>query len=138
MTATAAILSGNTSPAMSGSPFDAVDNDQSLLTIWFIATLTNTANYPAGGDVLDLSGNAFNDAVKSLGPPLDVDIKSYNSAGDSGFVYKYRPGTSSANGKIQVLTGAAAQAALTELTAGAYPAGVLADKILGRAVFIRN
>ena len=47
------------------------------------------------------------------------------------------PGTSSALGKIQMFTGAAAQSALTEFTAGAYPAGALADSILGRAVFIR-
>lgn len=137
MSATAAILSGATSQAMVGSPFDAVDNDQSLLTIWFI--VTPLGNYTAGGDTLDLSGAAFGDAVKSLGPPLDVDIKSFNSAGDSGFVYKYRPGTTSANGKFQVLTSnGASPNPLLDFPAGAYAAGILTDKILGRAVFIRN
>ena len=135
MSATAALLTATTSPAVKGTPFDSVDNTQSLIFVWFTVTLLG--NYPAGGDILDLSGTAFGDAVKALGPPLDVDLKSFASGGVSGFCYDYRPGTSSALGKIQMFTGAAAQSALTEFTAGAYPAGALADSILGRAIFIR-
>lgn len=136
MPATAALLTATTSPAITGTPFDSVDNMQSIMVVYFSVVLTGV--YPTGGDILDLSGTPFGDAVKSLGPPLDVDLKSYASGGDSGFVYKYRPGTTSANGKLQVMTtGAAAQAALVEFLTAAYTAAMLADKILGRAFFIR-
>ena len=39
------------------------------------------------------------------------------------------------NGTMQVFTGAAAQAALTEMTAGNYVANVLNDTIIGEAFF---
>lgn len=85
-----------------------------------IAIGASPGTYPTGGFTL-----ALNDPlIKSSRLPIWVDIKGVN-----GFVYVYVPGTTTANGKLKILTGAAAQSALTELSAGATPAGVSGDTI---------
>jgi hypothetical protein len=69
-----------------------------------------------------------------------VEFQSSRLSGATGsaglFIYQYAPSTTNANGTFQVFTGAAAQAALTELSAGAYPANVLNDVISGEAYFV--
>jgi hypothetical protein len=108
--------------------------------------ITASGNYPAGGDTLDLTAlfgvlsSAPGLSLPSFELPMDVDIKSWRPAGgaNSGnlFLYQFCPGTTLANGTMQVLTGAAAQTALTEFTAGAYPAGVTTDTIKAIASFV--
>lgn len=127
-----AVASLYTGPA--GSPYPGFTNDQSLLYITF--KVKPAGNYAALGDTLDLT--ALGDVVKSSYVPLSVEMKSANTAGLSGFVYGYVPGTTNANGKFQVLTSnGVSPNPLVDLGAGAYPAGVLGDTILGLAIFIR-
>ena len=105
-----------------------------------------TVNYAAGGDVLDLT-QLFNLASSAPGQniptfdlPVKVEIQSARLSGGANnanlFTYGYAPGTTLANGTMQVFTGAAAQTGLTELTAGAYPAGVLTDVIQAEVYFL--
>lgn len=101
-------------------------------------TLTPSGSYATGGDTLAWTGN---DAIKSDQIPVQVEIFSgrlTTSAQTNLFVYQYTPGTTKDNGKMQVFTGAAAQTALTELSAGAYPAGVTADVVSFHATFPKN
>jgi len=121
-----------------------VDRSQDCIRVYF--TVTPSGSYAAGGDPLDLS--LLNTALASGGPggapipsgslPIIVRLRSAalaSVAQTNMFEYNYAPGTTLANGKMQLFTGAAAQTALTEFTAGSYPAGVLADAIVGEAVF---
>lgn len=85
------------------------------------------------GDTYSTGGNTLNllqIGIKATRKPLNVIFD-----GNSGFVFDYAPGTTAADGKIKVLSGAAAQSALTELTAGAVPAGVSNDTIFFKAEF---
>lgn len=85
-----------------------------------LAIEASPATYPTGGYVVSLAKSD----IKSQRLPRKVEIQ-----GTSGYVYRFIPGTTNANGKIMVYTGAAAQSALTELSAGATPAGVSGDVI---------
>lgn len=133
MSATAKINSGT-----GISTWDGIDNTQSLILVSFQVVPSNTpANYLALGDILDLTPLVALNAPLTL-LPFWVDIKSYKAGGDSGFVYRYLPGTTLANGKFQVLTSnGAAPNPLLDLGAGAYPAGVTGDTIIGIAMFVR-
>jgi len=105
----------------------------------------NANPYVAGGDTLDLTqlfslaAGAPGQALPSFELPINVTIKSFRAALGAGYgnlyLYQFAPGTTLANGTMQVLTGAAAQTGLTELSAGNYPAGVLDDSILAVAEF---
>jgi hypothetical protein len=121
-----------------------------IFHVLFTITATNVnssgnANpYVAGGDTLDLT-QLFGLLAGSPGGVLPTfegvakcEINSFRPAPGSAnsYQYEYCPGTSLANGTMQVLTGAAAQTALTELTAGNYPAGVLNDTIQAEALFV--
>ncbi len=123
-----------------------------LFRVLFVITATNVntgANatpYVPGGETLDLT-QLFNLASSAPGMNLPtfesvakIDIKSARPAGaadNSGlFPYSFAPGTTLANGTMQVFTGAAAQSPLAELNAGNYPAGVLDDTILAEALFV--
>jgi len=136
MSATAALLQGSVlgSAFGGGSSFPGFTNDQNLLYVYFKVTAAGA--YAALGDPLDLT--ALGDVIKSPYLPLWVEIQSQKSGGLSGFVYGYVPGTTLANGKFQVLTSnGAAPNPLLDLGAGAYPAGVTGDTIIGIAAFIR-
>lgn len=111
-----------------------------LVTVTNVLTGNNATPYVSGGEVLDLT-QLF--SLASGGPgqvlptfelPVDVRIKSYRP-GASGIntaevEYVFCPGTTLANGTMQLFTGAQA-----ELVNGNYPAGVLVDVILGVAEF---
>lgn len=122
-----------------GQPI-GIDVGHKTFRIFF--TFKLTGNYATGGDALDL--NALF-ALTAGGPgaslicgslPLKVELQSVKPSGQTNlFVYQYTPGTTLANGLVQVYTGAAPQTALTELSAGAYPAGVTGDTISGEAIF---
>ena len=71
-------------------------------------------------------------------PLTPVSLESSLSPGAANlYEYHFVPGNPSnpSSGKVQILTGAAAQTGLTELTAGALPAGVTADIISGKVTF---
>lgn len=112
-----------------------IEKSAKFLHLFF--QITASGNYATGGDTLDLTalfGTAglpgYSYPTASL--PEKVEILSANPTATpqtNTFVYQYVPGTTLANGKFQVFTGAAAQTGLTELSAGAYPAGVTGDTI---------
>jgi hypothetical protein len=102
-----------------------------------LAISASPATYVTGGIPCSFAGS---DDIKSSAPPDTVDVKSQPAAGTSpsGYVYQFCPGTSQANGLLAILTGAAAQSPLTELTNGAsIPAGVSGDTIYFKAQFPR-
>jgi hypothetical protein len=118
-----------------------IQKEAKMLHIFFSVVLTNgTTNYVAGGEVLDLTqffgtGGLPGYSYPTASLPEKVILDSIKPAGSAQsaaeFIYSYAPGTTLANGKIQVFTGAAAQAGLAELSNGNYPAGVLGDVIEG-------
>ena len=109
-------------------------------------TIAVSGNYSAGGDTLDLTqlfnlaSSAPGDTLPTIDAVAKVEIQSFRAQGATGsaglYVYSYAPGTTLANGTMQVFTGAAAQSPLTELSAGAYPANVANDVIQGEAYFV--
>lgn len=119
-----------------------IDDRQKTFSIPFTMTLTGA--YVTGGFTLDLT-QLF--AAAAGGPgmslptnalPLRVTFESArpsSSPQTNLYIYNYAPGTTQANGLVQIFTGAAAQTALTELSAGALPAGVTGDTIVGEVVF---
>lgn len=111
-----------------------------------VNTGANANPYVAGGDTLDLT-QLFNLTASAPGLVLPtfeaiakLEIQSNRPQGATGsaglYVYSYAPGTTLANGTMQIFTGAAAQSPLTELSAGSYPANVLNDTIQGEALFV--
>jgi hypothetical protein len=56
---------------------------------------------------------------------IGADTEWEESVSGSGFIYQYNKTTAT----VQIFTGAAAQAGLTELSAGALPTGVTGDTI---------
>lgn len=117
------------------TPFPGVDNGQAIIYVFF--TLVAAGNYLPGGDVIDWT--SLGDLIKSGYVPINVTIQSQSAAaGHSGYQYYFRPGAALNNCKMQVLTtGNGAGNALQELAAGAYPAAILADTIVGMACFVR-
>src|SRR5690242_861434 len=100
----------------------ATSFDSSNEYVWrTIAIGANPGQYASHGLVLSFAGL---DQIKSNSVPLEVDIWSGTAAGTSpsGYVYNYSQGTSRDNGQLTIFTGAAAQSALTELSAGNMPA----------------
>lgn len=129
MSATAAVFQPT------GTPFDGVDNTQKIQRVYF--EVTAAGNYAgAPGDTLDFT--KLGDLVKSDFGPVFVAMKSQNPAGSSGYDYEYIPDANRtlAGGKFQVLQGANG-APNADIGAGAYPAGVTGDTIIGYADFIR-
>jgi hypothetical protein len=111
------------------------DQEFTSSKLHLFGTITPTGTYPTTGDTLSFAGL---DQIKSGQVPTYVRIWSArptSSAQTNLFVYNYVPGTTQANGKMQVFTGAAAQTALTEFSTASYPAGVTADTIQFEAVF---
>ena len=120
-----------------------ISEDQNTLTIWF--TLVAAGVYAAGGIPIDftqlfaaLAAAPGASLPTNAAPLTPVSLESSLSPGAANlYVYHFVPGSPSnpSNGKVQILTGAAAQTGLTELTAGALPAGVTADIISGKVTF---
>jgi hypothetical protein len=101
-------------------------------------TITASGSYTTAGDALTFAGF---DQIKTDQIPVQCVIYSARPASSpqtNVYEYQYTPGTSISTGKMQVFTGAAAQTALTELSSGAYPAGVTGDTINFHAVFPKN
>lgn len=113
-----------------------VDSTQSSVVIrGTLAVTASPGTYTAGGYVLDFSNI---DAIKSNSVPKRVLVFSARLAGATAanlFDYSFSPGTTIANGRLQLFTGAAAQTALTELSNGNTPAGVSGDTIEFEAIF---
>ena len=114
--------------AQTSGAFSGVTNDQFLEYLFF--SVAATGNYTTGGDTLSFQG--VSTTLISPFAPLQATIN-----GQGGFIYQFIPGADQTSGKVKVLTGAAAQSPLAELTQAAYPAGVKNDVITGIASFAR-
>lgn len=81
------------------------------------------------------------DGIKASAEPIAVEVTSQPAAGSgvaTKYVYQYLPGAALGDGLLQIFTGAAAQAPLTELSDGAsIPASVSGDTIAFHAYFQR-
>lgn len=115
-----------------------VDSTKAMEVVYgTIAIGASPLTYTTHGIAMSFAGF---DLIKSSTPPLFVTVVSSSAAGTSpsGYVYQFCPGTSLSNGVLVILTGAAAQSPLTELTGGgAIPAGVSGDTIVFKAEFPR-
>jgi|ERR1700722_1494506 len=127
-------MSAKVAPLTSLAPFDGTDTTMKMLRIYF--TVAPLGNYAALGDTLDFT--LLGDLLISGYVPVFVYIQSASSGGVSGYEYAYTPAAvpTLANGKFQVLQGANG-APNADIGAGAYPAAVLADTIVGYADFLR-
>ena len=124
-------MAAKASAQTNGSGFNGVCMmSQFIERLYFTVAIDANDAYAAGGLPFSLQ---LGDLVKSQYVPLTVIIE-----GDNGFVYAYVNGTNPSNGKVKILTGAAAQSALTELSNGAVPAGVTGDTLSGYADFTRG
>lgn len=122
-------------------------DDAGLRIATIMAQLTFSGSYSTGGDTLDL-GQLFgtqlvgNSAappgfslslVTNTAPSLWVgEINSQPPASGSsasGYLYYFKGGTNLNNCKVQILQSAAAGNPHTELSAGAYPAGITGDTV---------
>ena len=84
--------------------------------IYALATLTFSGNYPTGGDTLD-----FTTVADKLASDQLVQVFADSQNGNSGY-YVPVQGTALNNWKLKAFVGGG-----TEISAGAYPAGVTAD-----------
>jgi hypothetical protein len=101
------------------------------LEIYF--TITPSGNYVAGGDPCDLTAvlnNLQGFMLTTSAIPIQVYIQSQPNAPGQASMYSYRycKGSTLKNGTVQVALNSA------EIGAGAYPANVLADVIVGLAI----
>lgn len=129
-----ATISVNLGP--SGTAFQGDDNTQRIHRVYVkVACAGNYAGAP--GDPLDFT--VLGDLLKSGYAPIWAEFNSSNPAGDSGYFYEYTPAANPtlSNGFFQVLRCGGANATLADLGAGAYPAGVTGDTIIGYVDFIR-
>lgn len=92
-----------------------------------IAISAAPATYTTGGIACSFSVPL----IKATMTPILVQIQ-----GQTGYVYQYIPGADASSGLLKILTGAAAQSPLTELTNSAsIPAAVSGDTIVFEATF---
>lgn len=111
------------------------DIDPGVKFYYVFVTITPSGSYTTGGDTFDLTAITrpvgsppIPGGAQATAPiPTQVTINSVN-----GYSYSYVKGTTRANGKFKVNT-----TANTELTAGAYPAGITGDTITAQIVFPR-
>ncbi len=95
---------------------------------WVSLSITASGSYSSGGDTLNIA---------SLVKTGKVPIKGFAQIeGQAGFQYCFVPGTDNTAHKVKVFqTGAAVSSPFAELGAGAYPAGVTGDTIVGTFCF---
>lgn len=123
-------------PGATLSAFDGGDNTQKIRRIYFqVVPAGNYAGAP--GDTMDFT--TLGDFPHSEYAPLIVIMTSAKSGGVSGYEYNYVPNAAPTlqNGTFQVTECAAANNPLEDIGAGAYPAAVSGDTIIGFADFIR-
>lgn len=128
--ATASVTITNSAPNRS----DDV-TERSLFVYGTVAITPSPATYTTGGIACTF---ASYEAIKTSLAPFRSRIESQPAAGSGAatkYLYQYLPGADNTKGLLQIFTGAAAQSALTELSAGAIPAGVSGDTIVAEFQF---
>jgi|ERR1700674_2388185 len=118
--------------------FEGIDEGRDCMYVY--GTIVATGSYPAytgsGGDTVDLT--LVKPPIPTTRIPIQVSLTSQSPAGMSGFTYLWRPGTTLANGRVQVQVAGTTGNPHQELAAGAYPASVLSDVIVFCAVFVKE
>jgi hypothetical protein len=93
-----------------------------------ISKVIGTLSFSSASDTYTTGGITFPlspSGVKGTRPPRQLEIM-----GKNGYIYQYVKGSSINNGLLKIMTGAAAQSPLTELTnAATIPAAVISDTI---------
>jgi hypothetical protein len=100
------------------------DVDATGKQLYVAGVITASGSYTTGGDTLDLSNQSY---IPSSQLPKQVSI--FTQTGQV-FNYAFIRGTTLANSKVKIYG-----AGGTELTAGAYPAGITGDVIAFSAVY---
>jgi hypothetical protein len=122
-------------------PFQGIDMGQVVEYFFFKLTLTGTYKaFANGGETLSFAGI---DQIKSSGPPINVSIFSQNPNGNSGWWYNFVPGTTNANGQLQIFGGASggglSHQELTNNTAyNSTSPRIDTDVIVGVACFVKQ
>jgi hypothetical protein len=119
-----------------GTSFRGGDNTQKLRRVYL--QITCTGNYAgAPGDAMDFT--TLGEIPHSSYAPVFALFTSLNPSGNSGYFYSYVPAATPtlSNGFFQVLRCGGVNTVLADLGAGAYPAGVTGDTIVGYVDFIR-
>jgi hypothetical protein len=103
-------------------------------------TIVASGNYTTGGDTLNFQTATFTPgiALPATVAPTFVEIKSLSTSGASGYDYEFKPGTTPANGLMQVFQAPSSGSnPLAEIPGSptAYPAGVTGDTIICKAWF---
>lgn len=95
-----------------------------------IGTVTvNAGDYATGGLTLSLADASVNASWL----PVWVEVISNTS----GYIYRFSPGTTLANGKLLIFVQDGTTGPLKEIAASALPAGVTGDTIAIRAEFTK-
>lgn len=89
----------------------------------FRGTVAASGSYTTSGDTLSLAG-----CPGAFKPPVRVELQSKN-----GYGLFFTPGSTIANGLVFITTGSN-----TELSSGAYPAGLTDDTIYITAHFVKE
>lgn len=105
-----------------------------------IVVTGDPATYLAGGLTLDFTkGWPAGQSLPASAPPRNVEIRSAKANGTSLFLYKYNPGTTAANGKLQIFDqDAVDENPLDEFDTGtAVVVGISGDTIQFNASFAK-
>jgi hypothetical protein len=90
---------------------------------WVSLTITASGSYSTGGDTLNIA---------SLVKSAKVPIKGFAQVeGQAGYQYCFVPGSDNTTHKVKIFQSGTASASFNELAAGAYPAGITGDTIVG-------
>ena len=107
--------------------------DSTQSTQVLLANVVLSGSYTAGGDTLDLS--KYPCQSHGLARRVFFTEQPTATVPPSGYNFYYQKGTTNANGKIRITTAGSGAAAPVELSAGAYPASLLAALIELEATF---
>jgi hypothetical protein len=109
--------------------------DERTISYYGTVSIVGSGNYVSGGIPVTSAKAVITAPLGQNTPYADRTplVSQLNSGAGSGYQYAYNPTTQ----KMQIFTGAAAQSALTELSAGALPGGVTSDVIEFELIFPR-
>lgn len=110
--------------------------DDTRVLFHVFGTIATSGSYVVNGDPLDLSQlNTYGGGIPSLAPPLSVRVWE-QGAPNSGWQYEFVPGTTLANGLLQVFgSNGSAPAALAQPGASTYASLVVPATLYFEAWF---
>jgi hypothetical protein len=114
-----------------------IDNTQNFFHVF--GQIATSGSYVVNGDTLDLSQlDTYGGGPASLAPPFRVQIWE-QGAPNSGWQYEFVPGTTLANGNVQIFgSNGASPAALAQPGASTYASLGIPATLFFEAWFISN